>query len=415
MQSKKVVIREYAATLKNPLNLVEKAKMDFRYVIKRTPDSDSDIKIKGILSCLDSLERAVNKMIENSKQAGTYDENKAIWENDIQGLCSMIQDYVNEYIHYEILGMEELQNELERHIQQMVKLFITLLISMLTIGIILSFIITKSVTQPIDDMKKTAERLGRGELEARAALGSLEEINILSRTFNKMSDEIAQLMEKTKQEQKNLRLAELKLHQEQINPHFLYNTLDSIVWMAEGGNNKQVVEMTTDLSDFFRTILSNGNDFITIEEEESHIRSYLKIQKIRYEDVLDYEISIEEEIKEKIVLKMILQPIVENALYHGIKNKRGGGTITVKGYLSDNHIVFEVSDNGIGMNEETLQKLREKLEGKSTIEIKQRGGFGMNNVSKRIHMYYGGESNISVTSEKNKGTCVKIILGDIKK
>ncbi len=406
---------EYAATLKNPLNLVEKAKMDFRYVIKRTPDSDSDIKIKGILSCLDSLERAVNKMIENSKQAGTYDENKAIWENDIQGLCSMIQDYVNEYIHYEILGMEELQNELERHIQQMVKLFITLLISMLTIGIILSFIITKSVTQPIDDMKKTAERLGRGELEARAALGSLEEINILSRTFNKMSDEIAQLMEKTKQEQKNLRLAELKLHQEQINPHFLYNTLDSIVWMAEGGNNKQVVEMTTDLSDFFRTILSNGNDFITIEEEESHIRSYLKIQKIRYEDVLDYEINIAKEIKEKIVLKMILQPIVENALYHGIKNKRGGGTITVKGYLSDNHIVFEVSDNGIGMNEETLQKLREKLEGKSTMEIKQRGGFGMNNVSKRIHMYYGGESNISVTSEKNKGTCVTIILGDIKK
>jgi len=239
----------------------------------------------------------------------------------------------------------------------------TLLSSIVIAGIGISIMITKSVTKPIDDMKKTAERLGRGELEARATLGNLEEINILSRTFNKMSDEISALMEKTKQEQKNLRIAELKLHQEQINPHFLYNTLDSIVWMAEGGKNKQVVEMTTDLSDFFRTILSNGNDFITIEEEESHIRSYLKIQKIRYEDVLDYEILISPEIKEKIVLKMILQPVVENALYHGIKNKRGGGTIVVKGYMEKSNIVFEVKDDGIGMDEQTLEKLRKKLKG----------------------------------------------------
>ena len=388
--------------------------MDFRYVIKREPDSYSDIKINGILSCLDSLETAVNKMIDNSKQPGKYDENNAIWENDIQGLCSMIQNYINQYIHYEILNMEELQNELEIYMRRIVKIFMTLLSSIVIAGIGISIMITKSVTKPIDDMKKTAERLGRGELEARATLGNLEEINILSRTFNKMSDEISALMEKTKQEQKNLRIAELKLHQEQINPHFLYNTLDSIVWMAEGGKNKQVVEMTTDLSDFFRTILSNGNDFITIEEEESHIRSYLKIQKIRYEDVLDYEILISPEIKEKIVLKMILQPVVENALYHGIKNKRGGGTIVVKGYMEKSNIVFEVKDDGIGMDEQTLEKLRKKLKGESIMEIKQKGGFGMNNVAKRIYMYYGAESDISVISEKNKGTCIKIILGDRK-
>ncbi len=353
-------------------------------------------------------------MIDNSKQPGKYDENNAIWENDIQGLCSMIQNYINQYIHYEILNMEELQNELEIYMRRIVKIFMTLLSSIVIAGIGISIMITKSVTKPIDDMKKTAERLGRGELEARATLGNLEEINILSRTFNKMSDEISALMEKTKQEQKNLRIAELKLHQEQINPHFLYNTLDSIVWMAEGGKNKQVVEMTTDLSDFFRTILSNGNDFITIEEEESHIRSYLKIQKIRYEDVLDYEILISPEIKEKIVLKMILQPVVENALYHGIKNKRGGGTIVVKGYMEKSNIVFEVKDDGIGMDEQTLEKLRKKLKGESIMEIKQKGGFGMNNVAKRIYMYYGAESDISVISEKNKGTCIKIILGDRK-
>ena len=132
---------------------------------------------------LNFLETAVEKMIENSRKTGTYDENKAIWENDIQGLCSMIQDYVNEYIHYEILNMEELQNELEQQTKQAIKVFVTLLVCLIIIGIILSVIITKSVTKPIDDMKKTAEKLGQGELEARAELGNLEEINILSRTF----------------------------------------------------------------------------------------------------------------------------------------------------------------------------------------------------------------------------------------
>ena len=120
--------------------------------------------------------------------------------------------------------------------------------------------------------------------------------------------------------------------QAQINPHFLYNTLDSIVWMAEDGDNQKVVEMTADLSDFFRTVLSEGRDFITINEEKRHIESYLKIQKIRYEDILDYRIIIDERIGQKQILKMILQPVVENALYHGIKNKRGGGMITIRGY-----------------------------------------------------------------------------------
>ena len=200
--------------------------------------------------------------------------------------------------------------------------------------------------------------------------------------------------------------------QNQINPHFLYNTLDSIVWMAEGGNNRQVVEMTTDLSDFFRTVLSGGKDFITVEEEESHIRSYLKIQKIRYEDILDYSIQIEPGIKDHIVLKMLLQPLVENALYHGIKNKRGGGCIIIRGYEDRDNLIFEVEDNGSGMDPETLEKVRKKLSG--TFEGEQadlkKGGFGLNNVAQRLRMYYGDQAEILVESEKGIGTCFKIFL-----
>ena len=401
----------YATVVKNPINMINSARFAFDNTIERTPGSDSDIKIRGILSCLDSLENAVSKMIDNSKKPGTYDENFSIWENDIQGLCSMIQDYITQYTYYEILKMEDLQKELEVHTKQIVGGFLAILAGVLTVGFTLSVMITKSVTNPINNLKQTAERLGRGELEARARMCGLEEINVLARTLNRMSDEIAGLMEKTKQEQKSLREAELKLHQEQINPHFLYNTLDSIVWMAEGGNNHQVVEMTTDLSDFFRTVLSGGNDFITIAEEETHIRSYLKIQKIRYEDILDYNINIEPSIKDKIVLKMILQPIVENALYHGIKNKRGGGTITVRGYEDRNGIVFEVEDDGIGMDGPALHSLREKLKGNRNMEVKKKGGFGLNNVAQRIRMYYGEGADITVESEKDIGTCIKVYLG----
>lgn len=403
----------YATTVKNPFNLIDSAYEDFTNRVERIPGTDTDIKIKGILSCLNSLETAVSRMIENSKIAGTYDENNAIWENDVQGLCSMIQDYITQYTYYEIARMEQLQQELELHVRQSVSMFMVLLAGILFVGFLLAAMITKSVTAPINDLKMTAEKLGRGELTARAGVSGLAEINVLAKTFNTMSDEIAGLMERTRIEQENLRISELKLRQVQINPHFLYNTLDSIIWMAEGGNNQKVVEMTSDLSDFFRTVLSEGHDFITIAEEESHIRSYLKIQKIRYEDILDYKISMEPAILDRIVLKMILQPLVENALYHGIKNKRGGGTITVRGYEDGSGVVFEVEDNGIGMDRQTLQALREKIRRDGGAELDRKGGFGLNNVAQRIRMYYGEGTDIVIESEKNVGTCMKVYLGHI--
>lgn len=404
---------KYATVLKNPLNMIHSARYAFGSTIERIPGTDSDIKIRGILSCLDTLETAVSRMVENSALPGTYEENVSIWENDIKGLCSMIQEYITQYTYYELSHMEELQKQMEIQTRQSVGIFIALLLGILVLGFCLSTMITKSVTTPINSLKNTAERLGRGDLEARAELYDLEEINILARTFNKMSDEIAGLMEKTKQEQKNLREAELKLLQAQINPHFLYNTLDSIVWMAEGSNSRQVVEMTTDLSDFFRTVLSGGNDYITIAEEEGHIRSYLKIQKIRYEDILDYSIDIDPAIQKQMILKMILQPIVENALYHGIKNKRGGGRITIRGYAYADGVRFEVEDNGTGMDEAALQRLRKKLQGRENRPNPGRNSFGMYNVAQRIRMYYGDRSDITVTSKKGAGTCVLIQLGQL--
>ena len=386
--------------------------------LEELTESQENLKrLTSVKKYLNNLETYIGRIEDNIREGNRYEDNMEIWENDVQGLCSMIQDYITQYTYYEMINMEQLQKELKVQMADQMQSYLALLLVVLVVGMFLAVTITKSITEPLQQLQRTAEQLGRGNLNARARTGGLEEINVLARAFNQMSDRIRRLLDKTRQEQKNLRELELRLHQEQISPHFLYNTLDSIVWMAEGGNNRQVVEMTTDLSDFFRTVLSGGRDFITIEEEESHIRSYLKIQKIRYEDILDYSIEIEPSIRHRIVLKMLLQPLVENALYHGIKNKRGGGCIVLRGYEDRNGLVFEVEDDGIGMDEAELAAVRAKL----TLEPEEElapigsGGFGLHNVAQRIQMYYGDQAEILVESEKNIGTCFKVYLGNQKK
>ncbi len=198
--------------------------------------------------------------------------------------------------------------------------------------------------------------------------------------------------------------------QAQINPHFLYNTLDTIIWLAEDGKSSQVVSMVTSLSDFFRTVLSDGRDSIRISEEISHIRSYLEIQQFRYSDIMEYEIQIPDEIGEHSIIKLTLQPLVENALYHGIKNKRGMGKIRVSGEIQESTILLYVEDNGIGMLPDKLRELNTLLSGTQSKKIptEKELGFGIVNVSERIQLNYGQEYGIYYESEYGTGTKVTV-------
>jgi len=207
-----------------------------------------------------------------------------------------------------------------------------------------------------------------------------------------------------------LKKAEMRALQAQINPHFLYNTLDTIIWMAESKKNKQVIEIVSALSKFFRISLSKGKDWITIAEEIEQTRSYLTIQKIRYRDVLDFNIDFDEGVSKNTILKLILQPLVENALYHGIKNKRQGGTIYVRAKMkNDNEVLLEVEDDGIGFTDEKLAQLQAELADDSG-DIRMESGFGIGNVNKRIRLYYGKQYGLSVRSEYNTGTCVTLVI-----
>ena len=226
-----------------------------------------------------------------------------------------------------------------------------------------------------------------------------------------MTSKVRELLDSKVREQENLKKAELKALQAQINPHFLYNTLDTIVWMAEANQTDKVIEIVRALSSFFRIALSRGKDWISIRQEIEHVRSYLYIQKIRYRDILDYEIEIDDSILDGTILKLILQPLAENALYHGIKNKRNGGTICVRARRAEqNLILLEVQDDGVGFTPYKLSKIQETLAANTDEILRSESGFGLENVHKRIQLYYGKQYGVSVESQYLEGTRVTVAI-----
>lgn len=281
--------------------------------------------------------------------------------------------------------------------------------------IALYFYITNRLTRPIQLLKNKMRQAASGYLEAKVTPTGSDEIADLGKSFNIMLGKIKTLLNQSIKEQEHIQKAELRTLQAQINPHFLYNTLDSILWMAESGKNDAVILLVKALSQFFRVSLNKGKDWITLSNEVEHVQSYLTIQQMRYRDILTYEINIPQELMSTTILKMSLQPLVENALYHGIKNKRGIGKITLTGKLLHPHMIqLEVIDNGNGMTLERLEKVRESLEQIPTAEeIEQDSslsGFGLRNVHQRIRLYYKEPYGITVDSTYHEGTTITILI-----
>ena len=270
--------------------------------------------------------------------------------------------------------------------------------------------ISRSIYIPIKKLHDMTTTITRNDLQALVTHDNVDEITELGMSFNIMIGRIRELLDAKVKEQENLKKAELRALQAQINPHFLYNTLDTIIWMTESKKTDEVIEIVRALSSFFRISLSKGRDWITIGEEVERTRSYLTIQKMRYRDILDYRIEVDEGVAGNTVLKLILQPLVENALYHGIKNKRQGGTIVVRAkQQNENEVLLQVEDNGIGFTPEKLAQLRDELNDDSG-DIRLESGFGIGNVNKRIRLYYGNQYGVSIKSNYQAGTCVSIVI-----
>lgn len=294
---------------------------------------------------------------------------------------------------------------------------ITLIVVMVCIMFtaVLYFFISEKLTLPIVDLKNKMKQAEKGNLNVRAVCKNKDEIADLCSSFNIMIENLEQLIEKNQKEQEALKKSELKLMQAQINPHFLYNTLDAIVWLSEAKDSAHVIDITKALSGFFRGTLSSGREWISIGEEIEHIRSYLIIQKMRYMDILDYSIEImDEDILNCKILKLMLQPIVENALYHGVKNKDSSGQISIKASRTDdNSILLEVIDNGKGMTDERLRQVTESINSES-LHIPKDDSFGLKNVNQRIKLYYGRQYGLDIQSDCLRGTHVSMILPEVR-
>jgi len=251
-----------------------------------------------------------------------------------------------------------------------------------------------------------SNKISKGDFSHRVELATSDEFNELAVGMNTMSEQIELLLERGIEEQKQVQMMEHKVLQAQIRPHFLYNTLDAIIWAAEADNMSDVITLVASLSSFFRISLSHGIDFIPISDEIEHVRNYLVIQKIRYSDVLSYEIIVDEAIPDIKILKLLLQPLVENSLYHGIKNTRERGKIIVSILRDGEKLRFSVSDTGIGMTPERLEELLHDVRHGNGEK-----GYGLYNVNRRLKLYYGIQDGIEIKSEYKQGTEVSFTLG----
>lgn len=278
-----------------------------------------------------------------------------------------------------------------------------LLVTVFTIltVIIIAVLISSAVTAPIGMLKEDMDKVRLGDLTVRSKIKSRNEIGDLSDSFNVMISQIQNLMDKTISTEKEKRDSEIKALQSQINPHFLYNTLDTIIWLSASGKNEEVMEVTSALADLFRTSISQGKNFVPIFTEIENIENYLVIQKTRYKDRLNYTIEVDSNATKLFTPKLLLQPIVENALYHGIKLSPNGGEVKIQVLLQNDDLVYIVSDNGVGMDKETVAKILAPNQISSN-------SIGVLNVHNRIQLLFGERYGLKYSLPKTGGTTVEI-------
>ena len=350
---------------------------------------------------MDTLEQYVYKVRDGMAAGAPISEIESIVD-EVRNVGRLVTDMLDAFTTEEIANATDSSRRL--------RTIVTIAAGAEVLLLLFAFVRTRNETRRLTDsihtaiysLEGTVRRIAEGRFGDRVENMNVEELRELGEQINQMADRLETLIGQIRQNQEHLSKAELRTLQAQINPHFLYNTLDTIVWQAESGKGDEVVRLTRNLSDFFRIALSSGADWIPVSQELKHVSAYLSIQKTRYRDILDYEVDQAEGLEEVYMLKLLLQPLVENALYHGIKNRRGGGKISVRVIRENRVMTFTVADTGKGMSPEQLKALEESLQ--AEIPTSQaamepgHSGFGMRNVDMRIRLYYKKQTGLLIQS-----------------
>lgn len=377
-------------------------------------ESDSE-KVKKNLQLAYRTYQTMNRniiMLERQiEQDAGVDQSESLLD-EIRSISNLFAQIMRDFIVSEIESAEIANNNIQNS-SYFLFLIQVLIILMVGLLIIANFkTLSKKIRIPITKMEKFSTELAAGNLKAQISTPEIMEFSHLVENLNSMALQIDRLMKQNIEESINLQKEEMAKLQAQITPHFLYNTFDTIIWLAEAKKTDEVIEITRAFSNFMRISLSRGHDWITIEQEIEHVKNYLTIQKVRYGDILNYEFFVDERINNFMILKLSLQPLIENAIYHGIKNKRGRGHINVTAQFADeshNLIKICVIDDGAGFTEERLEQVRKELDkkdGKNLASV-----YGLYNVNKRLILYYNDKAcGLNISSEKMKGTNVSFTI-----
>lgn len=382
----------------------------------------------------DNIYTPVNPIIDTFPLEWIGEQSSGTFSKDVNGRSLQFIYLKSPFTNWTTVGVFPTNESAEevRQIQFYVVSFVFLICMM---GITASLYVSHSISRPLQQLQTFMHKAESGDLTVRHTSNRQDEIGKLGKSFNKMIVQLRRLLELTEVQAKQKREAELRSLQAHIKPHFLYNTLDTIHWLARKKDAHDVAEVVESLSRLFRIGLSKGNERIPLMEEIEHIRSYLTIQKTRYRDKLNYTIDIEPDVRHLEVLKILLQPIVENAIYHGLKQRRGPGNIRIAAYRTGNTLILEVADDGIGMQPEKLAELQAKLDMQgrrahpvsgtdalyaageafdddvAKMEAASSGvsGYGIVNVQERVKLTFGEQYGVQVDSQYGKGSVVKIV------
>ena len=365
---------------------------------KTTVRKESRRAIELVIADCKNLKKRMRAIAETKG----YDSRQVQLTNNVYVLTELTQKAMGDYIYYEAGYLKKVENDMFARILAVGIILGIFVFVIVALVVKKSFRLAGEITDPIGGVSDNVRKVGHGNFDITPVETNVIEVKELDRGILKMAGRIQTLLENVKEEERKHHMIQLELLQAQVNPHFLYNTLDTIVWMVEADMHDEAIEMLTHLSVFFRTVLSKGEDVISLHDEVLHTKSYLEIQQIRYSDILDYAIELPQDMEEIRLPKMTLQPLVENALYHGVKEKRGKSSIWITFEDAGRDIVIQVKDDGIGMTEDRLREVQEGL--KNNLSV----GFGMSAVEGRLKLYYGEEYGLDICSKYQEGTVIRV-------
>lgn len=388
-------------------NAVNQLGQDIQHIKENISNPREISALNVAINILGTIDSYNQEILSNIAAGNSVDKNEAIM-TEVDALTKLLSDRLTEFVKVEIDMASERNQDLVRSL-----IALTVIEGGLMI-VIIWFVrrnrakIDQQITQPMHRLVTMTEELAGGNLQYRLREEPPEtaELAQLTNSLNNMADDLNELLEENALKQYHLAQSEVRVLQAQITPHFIYNSLDAIVSLIEQGDYPKASEMTYALSDFFRISLSKGQDWIAVEREIKHVQDYLTILQIRYGEMLAFTIDIAPQLLDYQILKMVLQPLVENAVYHGTKFVRRGGKIEITGVDHGAFMVFTVADNGIGMTTTRLKEIKEELA--KGVESDFSTGYGLYNVNKRLLLYYGKEAAIQVTSVYRKGTTITI-------